>query len=155
MKIDQNQNHRKVAKVLDDAFTLPGTKVKIGLDPIIGLVPGIGDVIGGVIGLYFLWEASRRKLPAVILIRMAFNIILEVAIGSIPVLGDIFDVSWKANRRNSDLIEKYSDEKTKTTILSTIIVWFIFLVTILLVIGIIAGIISIIDVIFDRLSGDY
>ena len=155
MKIDQDQKHRKVAKVLDDAFTIPGTKIKIGLDPIIGLVPGFGDVLGGIISLYFLWEGSRRKLPTVILIRMAFNIILEVAIGSIPFLGDIFDVSWKANRRNSDLIEKYSDEQTKTTILSTIIVWVIFLVTVFLVIGIIAGILSMLGVIFDRLSGDY
>ena len=155
MKTERKQTHRKIAGVLDDAFTIPGTKIKIGVDPIIGLVPGIGDVLGGVFSLYFLWEASRRKLPVVILIRMAFNIILEVAIGSIPVLGDIFDVSWKANRRNSDLIEEYSEDQTKTTILSSIIVWVIFLITLALVIGLMVGIISMIGVILDRLSGGF
>lgn len=155
MKTERKQTHLKIAGMLDDAFTIPGTKIKIGIDPIIGLVPGIGDVLGGVFSLYFLWEGSRRRLPMVVLIRMAFNILLEVAIGSIPLIGDVFDVSWKANRRNSDLIEKYSEDQTKTTILSSIIVWLIFLITLTLVIGIIAGIISMIGVILNHLSGDF
>jgi hypothetical protein len=151
----KSKAHQKVAGVLDDAFTIPGTKVKIGLDPIIGLVPGVGDIIGGLIGLYFLWEGSRRKLPVVVILRMGFNILLEVAIGSIPILGDLFDVSWKANRRNSELIDKYEDHQKETTIVSTIIVWVVFIVLGAIILGVLAGIIALIDLFFDRLFGEY
>ena len=143
--------HRKVATVLDDSFTIPGTKMRAGLDPIIGVIPGVGDIIGGLIGIYFLWEASRQKLTADVIISMGFNILLEVIIGSIPFLGDIFDVTWKANLRNSELIDKYQHHKTETTVISTLIVWSIFTVFVLIIVGLIAAIIGFVNLLFDQL----
>ena len=96
----------RLAWLLDSAIRLPGG-FRIGLDGIIGLVPGVGDLTGAVFSGYILLQAARMKLPFTLLARIGFNILLELVIGSIPILGDLFDFAFKANKRNVRLMNKY------------------------------------------------
>jgi hypothetical protein len=98
---------QRLAVLLDEAFRVPGTKVRFGIDGIIGLVPGLGDVIGGVLSLVIPFAAWTRGVPYITLVRMAVNIGIEVLVGTVPVFGDIFDVAWKANRRNYHLLQRH------------------------------------------------
>ena len=93
--------------LLDEAFRIPGTSIRFGLDGIIGLIPGLGDVLGGLLSLIIPLAAWVRGVPYVTLVRMAANIGIEVLVGSIPVFGDAFDIAWKANRRNYRLLTRH------------------------------------------------
>ena len=86
---------------------IPGTSVRFGLDAIVGLVPGIGDVLGGLASCILVAAAWLRGVPYITLARMTFNVAVEVLIGSVPILGDAFDVVWKANRRNYKLLTRH------------------------------------------------
>jgi hypothetical protein len=97
---------QRVATLLDDAITIPGIGVKIGLDPLIGLLPLSGDAVTAVCSLYIVAEAIRSGVPRGVVVRMLGNIAVDVVVGSIPVVGDLFDVVWKANRRNVRLFER-------------------------------------------------
>ncbi|MEM6590881.1 MAG: DUF4112 domain-containing protein, partial [Cyanobacteria bacterium P01_C01_bin.73] len=88
---------------------IPGTDFKFGLDPILGLLPGGGDLLSGGISVYILYEAMRLGMPKATLLKMAGNIVLELIVGTIPVLGDAFDVAWKANAQNVKLMEQHID----------------------------------------------
>jgi hypothetical protein len=96
--------------LLDEAFRIPGTEIRFGIDGIIGLVPGLGDVMAGLLSLVIPIAAWIRGVPYVTLARMAVNLGIGVLVGSIPVLGDIFDVFWKANRRNYRLMQLHLRE---------------------------------------------
>jgi len=98
---------RQISHVLDNAIPLPGTKVRVGLDPILGLLPGGGDVLTGFLSVYIVVEGARMGVPAATLGRMSTNIVLDVLTGMVPVLGDLFDVTWKANSQNVKLLEKH------------------------------------------------
>ena len=98
----------RLADLLDSRFRIPGTGFRFGLDGLIGLVPGIGDFLGMVIGLAVLVEARRLRVPWVVLGRMAFNLWLDGVLGSIPVLGDAWDFWFKANRRNLRLLQQHA-----------------------------------------------
>jgi Domain of unknown function (DUF4112) len=93
-----------LATLLDSAFIIPGTNVRFGLDAIVGLVPGIGDFLTSMVSLYIVHEARQLGAPTHLLVRMVGNIALDGIIGSAPVAGDIFDVMWRANRRNMTLL---------------------------------------------------
>ena len=93
--------------LLDEAFVLPGTGFRFGLDGIIGLVPGLGDVIVGLLSLIIPLAAWIRGVPYVTLVRMTANLGIGVLVGSIPLFGDIFDIAWKANRRNYRLLVRH------------------------------------------------
>ena len=97
-----------IASWLDDVFRVPGTNVRFGLDAVGGLLPGIGDLVTGMASMLILQAAWQRGLPRVALMRMLVNVALDTVVGSIPVAGDLFDVAWKANRRNVELLQKYS-----------------------------------------------
>jgi len=98
---------RQMSHLLDNAIAVPGTKVRFGLDPILGLLPGGGDVLTGLMSVYIVFEGARMGLPAPTLGRMGFNIVLDTLTGLVPVLGDLFDVTWKANAQNVALLEKH------------------------------------------------
>ncbi|MEM6592639.1 MAG: DUF4112 domain-containing protein [Cyanobacteria bacterium P01_H01_bin.119] len=100
---------RAISKVMDNAIAVPGTDFKFGLDPILGLLPGGGDLFSGGISVYILYEAMRLGIPKATLLKMAGNIVLELIVGTIPVLGDAFDVAWKANAQNVKLMEQHID----------------------------------------------
>ena len=98
---------RQLSENLDESFTIPGTNIKFGIDALIGLVPGGGDLIGGLFSLYLLRTAIKMKLPKSAIISIMFNIIIDTTIGIVPVIGEIFDILWKSNKRNMRIIEKH------------------------------------------------
>jgi hypothetical protein len=101
---------RGIEILLDEAFRIPGTRIRFGIDGIIGLVPGIGDVLTGILSLVIPLAAWIRGVPYVTLVRMAVNIGIGVLVGTIPVFGDAFDIFWKANRRNYKLLTRHLGE---------------------------------------------
>ena len=98
---------RRLSTILDDAIPIPGTGYRIGLDPIIGLLPGGGDTVTGALGAYIVVEAARMGVPRKVIAKMVGNIVFDSLGGIIPVIGDLFDVGWKANVRNITLLEKH------------------------------------------------
>ena len=98
---------RRLAWLIDGAFSLPGTRFRFGLNSIVGLVPVGGDAILGAISLYIVYEAAQLGVPAPQLARMIANVGLEVFGGSVPILGDLFDMALKANLRNLAIIERH------------------------------------------------
>ena len=105
---------RRISRVLDNAIPVPGTKLRLGLDPILGLLPGGGDMITGGISAYIVVEAARMGIPREVLLKMVGNIVVDSFAGTIPVLGDLFDVGWKPNLKNIELLEKHL-QITETT----------------------------------------
>src|ERR1700676_4553970 len=101
---------RSLEVLLDEAFCIPGTSIRFGIDGLIGLVPGLGDVLGGLLSLVIPVAAWMRGVPYITLLRMGMNLGIGVLVGSIPLLGDIFDVLWKANRRNYRLLQLHVRE---------------------------------------------
>ncbi len=96
----------KIASVMDDFIRIPGTNIRIGLDPILGLFPGLGDMAASLVGVAIIGEASRRGVARLTLVTMALNILANAAVGAIPFVGDLFSVWFKSNRRNHDLLQK-------------------------------------------------
>jgi hypothetical protein len=93
-----------LAKLMDSAFEIPGLRLRFGVDAILGLFPGIGDLATSFVSLYILQEAQRRGVSRVTLTRMSFNVLVDLLVGSIPMLGDVFDVVWKSNQKNVKLL---------------------------------------------------
>jgi len=98
---------RQISHLLDNAIPVPGTKYRFGLDPILGLLPGGGDMAGGLMSVYIVFEAMRMGVPAETIGRMGANIVLDLLTGTVPVVGDLFDVAFKANSLNVALLEKH------------------------------------------------
>ncbi|HXC47202.1 MAG TPA: DUF4112 domain-containing protein [Candidatus Sulfotelmatobacter sp.] len=99
-----NEHLDYIAALLDDMFRIPGTQIRFGLDALIGWVPGVGDAAAAIASFLIVLAAWRRGVQAVTLVRMVANVVLETALGAIPVAGDIFHVFWKSNRRNYRLL---------------------------------------------------
>jgi len=93
-----------LSHLLDDWFRIPGTAIRFGLDGIVGFIPGIGDIIGGIASCVIIFAAWARGVSYVTLARMLVNWGIEVLLGAVPVLGNLFDIGWKANRRNYKLL---------------------------------------------------
>lgn len=113
----------RLVTLLDDRFRIPGTDVRFGLDPIIGILfPGVGDAVTGTGAIGLLALAVRRGVPRVVLWRMVLNILIDTLFGSLPVVGDIFDVAFKANRRNLELIRAHESPSSKATVWDYLVV---------------------------------
>jgi hypothetical protein len=96
-----------LARMMDSLFVIPGTQIRFGLDAIIGLIPGLGDTLTSFVSIYILKVASRCGVPRVTLVRMAMNIAVDYVGGIIPFAGDVFDVYWKANLKNVELLKRH------------------------------------------------
>ena len=131
----RDETLRRLEILLDEAFRIPFTGMRFGIDGIIGLVPGLGDVIAGLLSLVIPFAAWVRGVPYVTLLRMGVNVGIGVLVGSIPLLGDAFDIAWKANRRNYRLLERHLGEPRRHT-------WkdWVFLAALVCAIGIIFAI---------------
>ena len=110
-----NENLDLLAHVLDDWFRVPGTSIRFGLDGIVGLIPGLGDILGGLASAVIVVAAWVRGVPYITLLRMVVNIGIEVLLGTVPLLGDAFDIAWKANRRNYALIVRHLEQRRRQT----------------------------------------
>lgn len=95
-----------ITRLMDSAFTIPGTNRRAGLDALLGLVPGVGDFIGGAIGLYLVMEARELGASRWLQAKMVGNLLVDMAVGAVPVAGDVFDVFFKAHQRNLKLLQK-------------------------------------------------
>lgn len=98
---------RRLAWLVDAAFVIPGTRFRFGLNSLIGLAPGAGDAVLGLLSAYIIYEAAQLGLPRAVLLQMVGNVVIEVVGGSIPIVGDLFDVALKANIRNLRLLERH------------------------------------------------
>jgi len=103
-RLFDDENLDLLSHLLDDWFRIPGTSFRFGLDGIVGLIPGVGDLLGGLASTIIVVAAWFRGVPTVTVARMVANVAIEVFVGAIPFLGDVFDIAWKANRRNYKLL---------------------------------------------------
>lgn len=102
-----------LARLLDTAFILPGTNIRFGLDALIGLVPGVGDIITTAMSLYIVHEAHQLGAPGHLVMRMISNVTLDGIFGAVPLVGDAFDVVWRSNRRNMRLLQAWLDREDR------------------------------------------
>jgi hypothetical protein len=102
----RDENLDLISRVLDTWFRVPGTQIRFGLDGIIGFIPGVGDVAGGLASCIIVLAAYFRGAPMVTIARMVVNVAVEVAVGMVPIFGNLFDIGWRANRRNYHLLER-------------------------------------------------
>jgi hypothetical protein len=100
-----------MAELLDSAFTVPGTSYRIGLDPILGLIPALGDLISPLFTIGVLLQARELGVPKVVQARMLINVAIDTVVGLVPVFGDLFDFAWKANNKNFALLELHAREE--------------------------------------------
>ena len=105
----QLERLRRITWWMDEGIRIPGIGIRIGLDPIIGLIPGFGDAAGAILAGSIVVEAARTGISRFTLMRMAGNIALDAAIGAVPVIGDLFDAGWKANQKNVRLLTEWLD----------------------------------------------
>ena len=110
-----NDLSRLIALILDDLIPIPGTKYRIGLDPIIGLIPGFGDASATAFGSVILIRAMQVGVPRVVLVRMAVNMLINGLVGAFPGVGDVFSAWFKSNRRNHQLLEKHAGRARAST----------------------------------------
>jgi hypothetical protein len=103
---------RELSRLFDSSIPVPGTDYRIGLDPVLGLLPVVGDVPGATVSAYIVAEAAGMGVPRATLARMLFNLVVDAVVGSVPVVGDLFDAVWKANQRNVALLEARVDDPT-------------------------------------------
>lgn len=104
-----------LAKALDTTVKIPGTSLYLGLDPLIGLIPGIGDVLANLMGTVILGMAVRLEVPRIVLTRMSLNLLINGVVGAIPILGDLFSVWFRSNSRNADLLRLAATQATRRT----------------------------------------
>jgi hypothetical protein len=140
---------RRVGWLLDNAIPIPGTRYHLGIDQIIGLVPGIGDLIGGALSLYIIVEAWRLGVPRGLLARMGWNVAVDTLVGEIPILGDLFDIAFKANIRNLALLDGFAERPVEVRRTSR---WFVALLVAGLVL-LTAGAIALAVVLVRLLTG--
>jgi hypothetical protein len=106
---------RRWQRLLDSAFRIPGTDVRFGWDPIVGLIPGAGDIATALMAIALVVEAHRLRLPRVVQLRMLLNVGIDVLVGLVPLVGDVADVFWKANAKNLDLLERHAQGRHAAT----------------------------------------
>lgn len=126
---------RGLARLFDAAVRIPGTNIRFGLDAVIGLVPGLGDVAGAGLASYTVLLAARLGAPPSVVLRMVGNVALDTLLGAVPLLGDLFDVGFKANLRNVALLERYVERPERTRRASRGLVLLAVAVLVLLAIG--------------------
>ncbi len=102
---------RRLSRLMDTRWRIPGTRIPVGLDGIASLLPVAGDTVTAIVSAYIILEAARFDLPKPLLARMVFNVFIDWLFGSVPVLGTLFDIAFKANRMNVDLLHEHLEER--------------------------------------------
>jgi uncharacterized protein DUF4112 len=106
---------RKLKRLLDEAFRVPGTQLRFGWDPILGLIPWAGDVLTAMFSCAIIVQAHHMRVPRVVQLRMLLNVAIDVIVGAVPFLGDLADVAWKSNTKNFALLERHAVEVQPAT----------------------------------------
>ncbi len=132
---EQVERLRAMSRLLDNAFTIPGTRFRFGLDALIGLVPGLGDAVSALFSSYIVLQASRLGAPRSVVTRMIANVALDTVVGWVPILGDLFDVAWKSNVKNMALLETHLEQPRAARVGSRTTLLLLGGVLLLLVIG--------------------
>ncbi len=140
---------RQLARLLDAAVRIPGTNIRFGLDALLGLIPGAGDIAGGVLSTFIILQAANRGASGSVLTRMVMNVAVDSIVGAVPILGDLFDIGWKSNTRNMDLLERYVARPHATRTASRAAV----IAAIVAVVLIVAGMIALVAAIVRGLAG--
>jgi hypothetical protein len=138
-----------LAWLLDNSIPVPGTSWRIGLDAVIGLIPGFGDLVAGGLGLMLVARAAQLRLPGVVIARMLANVGLDLITGLVPVLGDAVDAWYKSNQRNVNLIRRYSAQPDAPTTGS----WLFFGGLLLALVLIVAGIVWLVTALIAAIVG--
>ena len=143
---------RRFAFLMDEAFAIPGTRIRVGIDALLGLIPGIGDIIGGVLSTWIVAGALRHRVPWRVILRMVFNITLDLLLGSVPVAGDVFDFLYEENMKNMRLLEKHRDRRRppRSAGQIAVVTIAIALFFILLTLGIVAALFALILMLIGR-----
>ena len=137
-----------VARLMDSVFSIPGTNIRFGLDPILGLLPGFGDTATAIVSVMLIAQSARYGVPRVVLARMAGNVLINTALGSIPFLGDAFSVWFKSNARNYDLLRKHAGVRREASWRDWTFVLVLLGVVLALVALIIVGVITLLGALF-------
>lgn len=130
---------RELARILDTAIGIPGTPIRVGLDAILGLIPGAGDVAGALLSAYIILTAIRGGAPPAVIWRMLGNVGLDTLGGALPIIGDLFDVAYKSNIRNVELLERYAAEPAKVVTRSHWLGVLVVALVVLLLLALAAG----------------
>lgn len=144
----QLESARAVARLLDRSFRIPGTSLRFGLDPILGLLPVGGDVLAALGSGWILYVAWRNGAPPGMIGRMLVNVLVDTLVGAVPVVGDLFDAGWQANARNVGMLEKWLGEEGSRRHHSPAILVGIVLALLLLVAGVVGLVWLVVDVVF-------
>lgn len=102
---------RRFALYMDEAFTVPGTRIRVGIDALLGLIPGLGDAIGAVLSTWIIAGALRHRVKATVIARMVLNIVIDLVGGAVPIAGDVFDFLYEENMMNMRLLEAHRDRR--------------------------------------------
>lgn len=129
---------RALSRILDSAVGIPGTPLRIGLDAIIGIIPGGGDIVGAALSGYIILMAARRGVPRAVLWRMLANVAIDTGFGAVPLVGDFFDVAWRSNTRNVDLLERHIHSPREVTRQTRLYGFAVVAVIIILIVGLAA-----------------
>jgi hypothetical protein len=147
---DRLERLRRLGYLLDNSVPIPGTRFRIGLEAIVGLVPGIGDLVGGGFSLYIILQAARIGVPASLLARMGWNLVIDVVVGAIPFLGDMFDAGFKANTRNLALLDRHAQAPVQSRRASRRFVAVLAILLLLVLVGGLALAVFLVQLIFSR-----
>jgi len=126
---------RALTNLLDNAVRVPGTSMRFGLDPVLGLIPGLGDVAGAALSGYVVLLASQLGAPTTVIVRMLGNVVIDTVGGTLPLIGDLFDAGWKSNSRNLVLLERHLGKPESTKRASRAVVWLTVAALLLLAVG--------------------
>jgi hypothetical protein len=148
-QIKRVQRLRRLASLLDEAITIPVIRKKIGLDPIIGLIPGGGDTVGMILSAHIVLESALLGLPKATLLKMVSNLLIDAIVGTVPFVGDLFDVVSKANTRNIKLLDSHMENPNFQAKLDK---WFVLLIALMLFL-IIATFAAIVTLVISLVKG--
>jgi len=141
-----------VAKILDTTVRIPGTPFYVGLDPLLGLIPGIGDILANLIGTLILILAARLHVPQIVVARMSLNLLINGAVGAIPIAGDLFSIWFRSHARNADLLRRAVLQPYRETQQSRLYVVGIIGGTVLLLLLAITAVLWVVILIFNAIS---
>jgi hypothetical protein len=144
-----------MARLMDTAFVIPGTNIRFGLDPLIGLIPGLGDTVAAAVSVMLILQSARYGVPKVVLARMGMNVIANTALGSLPVLGDAFSVYFKSNIKNYELLRRHAGGSRRASTGDWIFVIGVIAAIVTMLALVIAGAATLLSILGDWLRGSH